>query len=99
MENPFAAMVISAIGAVLLPRFSEKDEGTGMKDEVYALWISSLEKSAKIIFPILIYSVFFSKTLMTCMYGDMYNNSTVYFQIKNLSSLLYIIPGRTVYRQ
>ena len=92
MEMPFAGMISTAIGAVLLPRFSEKDKGEGMQDSVYNLWLTSLNKSAKIIFPILIYSVFFSKILMICLYGDQYEESSIYFQIKNISSLLYVIP-------
>lgn len=92
MEIPFASMIISAIGTVLLPRFSEMDDGTGMQEGVYRLWLNALEKTSKIIFPILIYSVFFSRIIMTCLYGDMYSNSAIYFQIKNISSLLYIVP-------
>lgn len=92
MEIPFASMVLSAIATVLLPRFSEMEEGTRMNDEVYSLWLSSLEKSSKIIFPILVFSVVFALPLMECMYGNEYSASTIYFQIKNISSMLYIIP-------
>ena len=92
MEIPFATMVIGAVTAVLLPRFSEMEEGGKMNDEVYSLWQSALEKSAKIIFPMLIFSVVFARLIMTCMYGDAYGTSTVYFMIKNISSLLYIVP-------
>lgn len=92
MEIPFATMVIGAIATVLLPRFSEMEEGEKMNDEVYATWQSALIKSAKIIFPILIFSVVFARLIMVCMYGDAYGSSSVYFMIKNISSLLYIIP-------
>lgn len=92
MEIPFATMVIGAITAILLPRFSEMEKGKKMNDEVYALWQSALVKSAKIIFPILIFSIVFSKLIMVCMYGNAYSSSTIYFIIKNISSLLYIIP-------
>lgn len=92
MEIPFVGMVISAIATVLLPVFSGMDRGKGMERDVYELWTNSVTKSAKIIFPMLIYCVFFSKLMMTCMYGDSYETSSIYFQIKNLSGLLYIIP-------
>lgn len=92
MEMPVASMVLSAVATVLLPLFSGMDKGTDMTKEVSVLWGSALVKSAKLIFPILVFSVFFAKLLMTCMYGDIYENSTLYFQIKNISSLLYIIP-------
>ena len=92
MEIPFAPMVITAIGTVLLPRFSEMEKGERMNDEVFALWRSALEKSAKIIFPILVFSIVFSKLIMICIYGDAYGSSSIYFMIKNISSLLYIVP-------
>ena len=92
MEIPFATMVIGAITTVLLPRFSELEEGERMNDQIYAIWLSTLEKSAKIIFPILIFSIVFARLIMICMYGDVYSSSTWYFMIKNISSLLYIIP-------
>lgn len=92
MEIPFVGMVISAVAAVLLPAFSRMDYGRGMEPDVYNLWISSLKKSAKIIFPMLVFCVFFAKLMMVCMYGDIYESSTLYFQIKNLFGLFYIIP-------
>lgn len=92
MENPFATMVVGAVMTVLLPRFSEIEEGKRMNAEVYGLWQSALEKSAKIIFPILIFSVVFARLIMTCLYGNAYSSSTTYFMIKNFSSLLYIVP-------
>lgn len=92
MEIPFVSMVISAIAAILLPSFARMDHGDGMEPEVYALWDSSLKKSAKIIFPMLMFCVFFAKLMMVCMYGDIYESSKVYFQIKNLFGLFYIIP-------
>lgn len=92
MEIPFVGMIFGGVAAVLLPAFSRMDHGEEMSEEVRLLWLSSLEKSAKIIFPMLIYGVFFSRILMTCMYGDLYSSSSIYFQIKNISGLFYIIP-------
>ena len=63
-----------------------------MNDEVFALWKSAMEKSAMIIFPILVFSVAFSRLIMICLYGDAYSTSAVYFMIKNIGGLLYIIP-------
>lgn len=92
MEIPFVGMVIGAVGTVLLPAFSAMNTDKGMSIETLQLWNTALIKSAKIIFPMLMYGMFFSKIIMTCMYGDGYSQSSVYFLIKNCSSLLYIIP-------
>ena len=92
MANPIVGMVISAIAAILLPAFSGLDKGEGMSEQMIQLWKSSVLMSAKIIFPMLIYSTFFSSIVMTCMYGNLYSDSAVFFQVKNIGDLFYIIP-------
>ena len=92
MELPFVGMILGSISSVLLPVFSGMDRGNGMSNDILSIWNSALSKSAKLIFPMLIFSVFFAKPIMTCMYGDMYANSSIYFIIKNISGLFYIIP-------
>lgn len=92
MELPFVGMILGSISAVLLPTFSGMDKGAGMSKEILSVWNSALQKSAKLIFPMLIFSVFFARPIMMCMYGDMYAQSSVYFVIKNLSGFLYIVP-------
>lgn len=92
MEIPFAAMILGSISAVLLPVFSGMDRGNGMGNETLRIWNSALLKSAKLLFPMLIFSVFFAEPIMTCMYGDIYSASAIYFIIKNLSGLFVIIP-------
>lgn len=92
MELPFTGMILGSISAVLLPVFSGMDKGDGMSADTVNIWNSALLKSAKLIFPMLIFSVFFAKPIMTCMYGDLYSSSAIYFVIKNLSGLFYIIP-------
>lgn len=92
MEIPFVGMILGSISSVLLPVFSGMDKGNGMNAEILSVWNSALLKSAKLIFPMLIFSVVFAEPIMTCMYGDMYVNSSIYFIIKNLSGLFYIIP-------
>ena len=63
-----------------------------MGSETLKIWNSALLKSAKLLFPMLIFSVFFAEPIMTCMYGDIYSASAIYFIIKNLSGLFVIIP-------
>lgn len=92
IELPITAMVVASIATVLLPRFSEKDTGDGMNDDVLALWRNSLIKSSKIIFPVLVFSSFFSFLIMECLYGRIYRSSGAYFLIKNISGLCYIVP-------
>lgn len=92
IELPITSMVVASIATILLPRFSEKDDGNTMNEEVYKLWRSSLIKSSKIVFPVLVFSACFSKLLMVCLYGELYRASGIYFFIKNISGLFYIVP-------
>lgn len=92
MELPFVGMILGSISAILLPVISGMDKGNGLNQDALKIWHSALLKSAKILFPILIFSTFFAKSLMTCMYGDMYAQSSIYFIIKNISGLSHIIP-------
>ena len=92
MELPFVGMILASISTVLLPLFSAMDKGHGMNDQTLDIWNSALLKSAKIIFPMLIFSIFFAESIMTCMYGDLYQQSSIYFVIKNLSGLFCIVP-------
>lgn len=92
IESPITSMVVASIATVLLPRFSEKGQSEGMNDDVLTLWRNALIKSAKIIFPVLIFSSFFSNLMMECLYGEAYRSSGTYFLIKNISGLFYIVP-------
>ena len=91
MEIPLVGMIISAVSAVLLPLFSKNSRG-GFSTSILPTWKSTLEKSAKIVFPMLLFSIVFARDIMVCLYGDTYEQSAVYFQIKNFSGLFYIIP-------
>ena len=85
-------MVVASIATILLPRFSEQVQIDGMSDNVLSLWKSSVIKSTKILFPILIFSSCFSNLIMVCLYGNLYHSSGIYFMIKNLGGLFYIVP-------
>lgn len=92
MELPFVGMIIGAVATVLLPAFSRMDNESGINQDTLQLWKTSLIKSAKFIFPMTIYSIFFAKIIMVCMYGSQYADSSYYFIVKNVSSLFYVVP-------
>lgn len=94
MQNPLVGMVVGGISVVLLPVFSgmNKNKDSSDLNQVFSVWRSSLIKSSQFVFPILIFSICFANLLMICMYGDNYSSSTLYFQIRNTSALLQIIP-------
>ena len=94
IQNPLVGMVVGGVSVVLLPVFSGLSNGSEGIDlnRILSVWRSALIKSSKFVFPILVFSIVFANLLMVCMYGDSYSNSTLYFQIRNTSALLQIIP-------
>lgn len=91
-ELPFIGMVIGSISTVLLPVFSRMEKGDGLSGDMVTIWNSAMLKSAKILFPISVFCIFMARLVMICLYGGQYDDSTVYFQIKSLYGLFYIVP-------
>ncbi|WP_168418329.1 oligosaccharide flippase family protein [Acinetobacter towneri] len=92
IELPLMATVIGATSAVLAPVFSKMSyEKVDLKKDLYPLWIRVLEKSVLLTYPVLIFSIVFAKEIMVLLYGEMYENSAIYFQIFNLYFFLKII--------
>jgi O-antigen/teichoic acid export membrane protein len=91
-ELPFIGMVVGSISTVLLPVFSRLEKGGSMSGDMIYIWNSAMLKSAKILFPISIFSIFMAHLVMICLYGGSYEGSTIYFQIKNIYGLFYIVP-------
>lgn len=91
-ELPFLGMIITSISTVLLPVFSRLDKGESVSDEIVSLWNSAVLKSSKLLFPMSIFCIFMARIVMICLYGDSYEGSTIYFQIKNIYGLFYVVP-------
>lgn len=92
MELPFVGMIIGACSTVLTPLFSKQVyENADFKKVIYPVWISSFEKSAMLIYPIVIFCFFDSSLIMSVMYGDMYVASGDFFRIKLLTYFVKII--------
>lgn len=92
IELPFAQIVISAAAAVLLPVFSRKVYESSDSASIIELWKSVAVKSAKIIFPLTVFSFFFAERIMIFVYGGQYADSSVYFRIIALVNLARIVP-------
>lgn len=96
-ELPFIWMVAGSISTVLLPLFSKMEKGDGLSGDMVTIWNSALLKSAKILFPISVFSIFMAQLVMICLYGGNYDESTIFFQIKSTYGLFYIVPFSPVF--
>lgn len=96
IELPFVGMVTGAISVVLIPLFSgyiSKKQGT---IEIIENWKNAISKSALILYPILIFFIFFSNQTMLVLYGAKYEASTIFFQIGMLVNLFTIAMYNTI---
>lgn len=90
MEFPVTQMVINSVATVLTPLFS----GMALNNVsgISETWKNAIYKTVKIIYPVSIYCIFMSPIVMTCLYGSQYEDSAIYFSIKNIESLFTILP-------
>jgi len=92
LELPFVGMIVAASSTVLGPLFSRQVfEKADVKKEILPLWISVFEKTAKIIYPLVIFFWFFADIVMVLLYGAIYENSAYYFRIKLIVNFFTMI--------
>jgi O-antigen/teichoic acid export membrane protein len=83
LELPFVGMIVGAGSTVLGPLFSRQvHEKADVKKEILPLWISVFEKTAKLIYPLVLFFWVFADIVMVLLYGAQYENSGIYFRIK-----------------
>ena len=91
LELPIVGMVLGAGATVLLPVFSKFMNSHDVElQEIIYLWQRSLIKSAKILYPMVIYCIFFAPLIMVFLYGEQYETSAVYFRIMLIVNLFTV---------
>ena len=91
LELPFVSMVLSAGSTVLLPVFSKMiSENTPTKN-ILDLWERTAVKAAYILYPMVVYCIFFATEIMTFLYGDMYESSSIYFRVMFVANFFTVI--------
>lgn len=90
---PFVGMITGSIHAVFVPLFSNyttKDNGNFL---IAQTWKSGASKSIIILFPLLIFFMFYAKEVIYVLYGPLYDRSHIYFRLAMIlnfaSPLLY----------
>ncbi len=91
IELPFVGIVTYASSNVILPIFSKMTRDKSGIHEIINLWRSTLKKSATIIYPIVIFFIFNSETIIVLLYSNAYEKSATYFQIALILNFFNII--------
>jgi O-antigen/teichoic acid export membrane protein len=91
IEIPFVIMITGATATILLPIFSKMFHENIDIEEFVLTWKNVLNKSAMIIYPMVIFFLFYSKDIITILYSNKYSNSVKYFQINIFQNFFNII--------
>lgn len=89
---PFVGMIVGACATVLSPMFSRMNyEKVDPQKEIFPLWKTVFEKSSLLVYPLVLYSLFFADLIITLLYGQQYENSVIYFRIFIIADFFRII--------
>lgn len=97
IELPFATLIISVTSTVLLPLLSRMtNQGETGVSELTGTWRNVFQKSAMLIYPLLIFCLYDARHIMYALYGTAYIVSSDYFTIKILYNFLKVLPYASV---
>lgn len=91
IEIPFVQMITGATATVLMPVFSKAVYEKSDISQITDLWRSALRKSAIIIYPMVIYSLFYARELVTIVYSGAYAASSTYFSVAMILNFFNIV--------
>lgn len=91
IELPFALMITSAVSTVVMPLFSKMVYEKSDLNQVSGLWHSSLQKSAILIYPLVIFFMVYANKVMVLLYSYKYEGSSEYFIIAMTSNFFNVI--------
>lgn len=92
MELPFVGMIISACTTVLYPLFSRmSSEKLDPQTSIFPVWKSVFQKTAMIIYPMVVFCWVYAREIMMVLYGEMYEISAGYFRIKLIANFFTLI--------
>jgi O-antigen/teichoic acid export membrane protein len=78
---PFITMITGATHAVFVPLFSGLMEKENGKASIAAHWKSGVNKMILLIYPLVIFFMFFAKEVIHILYGPLYDKSYIYFRL------------------
>lgn len=91
IQIPIVSMITGSVSLVLMPVFSKMVHNKSDFDELIILWKSSLYKSAILIYPVVVFFIFFANDIILILFSKAYINSIIYFRINMLLNFFNII--------
>jgi O-antigen/teichoic acid export membrane protein len=91
IQLPLVSMVTAATSIVLMPVFSKMVHDKLDLRELVAVWKSALIKSAIIIYPVVLFFMFFANDIIIVLFSKTYEASIIYFRINMAINFFNII--------
>lgn len=91
IELPFVAMITGATSTVLMPVFSKTFHEKGNLNDLIKTWNNALNKSALIIYPLVVFFIAYATQIMILLYSEKYKISGIYFQINMFLNFFNIV--------
>ncbi len=91
IEIPFVNMITGATATVLMPLFSKIIHEKSDISQLTNMWQSALRKSAVLIYPMVIFFLFYSKEVVSIVYSSSYAVSAKYFSTAMILNFFNII--------
>jgi O-antigen/teichoic acid export membrane protein len=90
-QIPLVPMITGAAATVLMPIFSRLQHHEATTDEVLRYWRGALRKSAILIYPMVIFCIFYARDIVIFLYSETYEASALFFQISMLVNFFNIV--------
>jgi len=91
MELPFVGMITFSIASVLMPQFSKMIHEKSEVHEIIQLWQSALMKSAMLIYPLVLFFLFYASEVISILFTKEYIASAIYFRIALITNFFNVI--------
>ncbi len=92
---PMIGMVAGSIKGVLLPLFSKGQHENNLEGPLKS-YETAVLNSVILIYPLILFSMFFSKDIIVFIYGKSYISSSSYFKVSLISDFFQVLPYLSV---
>lgn len=96
LSIPIVAVIAMSIKKVLLPLFSKADIEGKINDAIQT-YVSAVNKSINLVFPLIVYAIFFAQIIVVIIYGNNYATSAPYMRFHLLRDFLEVLPYFSVF--
>jgi O-antigen/teichoic acid export membrane protein len=90
-DLPLVTTITGATSIVLMPIFSKIFHKNGEMQDFILTWRRALQKSALLIYPLVVFFIVYAKEIMTIIYSQKYEASARYFQINMFLNFFNIV--------